>query len=289
MIPLTAVWRALRPTQWVKNLLVAAAPLAAGSLLDGSVLLRTASAFVVFSAAASATYLINDCLDAEADRQHPVKQHRPIATGELAVPAAIALAAVLALGAAAGAAAISTGLLIALGVYLILTTAYSTVLKHVPVVDVVAVAAGFLVRALAGGAATDIPISRWFAVVVSAGALLLVVGKRVAELHHHGASTVRRRVLRWYSPTRLRAMAAVAIIAAIAGYLGWANDVADNPDRITIAVWASVLPFALAIGRYGWLGDRGEGESPDKLVRTDKVMLAAGALWALTYLAAVYG
>ncbi len=174
--------RSLRPKQWLKNVLVFAAPVAAGMIDERTTLLHTIAAFACFCAAASATYLLNDAVDVEADRRHPVKRHRPIAAGSLPVGVAFAMAAVLLVVGVGGAFLTARDFGITVVGYLALTTAYTTKLKHIPVLDIVAVAAGFVLRAIGGATATGIPISEWFFIVTSFGALFMVAGKRHGEL-----------------------------------------------------------------------------------------------------------
>ncbi|HXA54814.1 MAG TPA: decaprenyl-phosphate phosphoribosyltransferase, partial [Solirubrobacteraceae bacterium] len=177
-VPLAALVRACRPRQWVKNVLVLAAPAAAGILARPDVAGQVAAAFVCFCALSSATYLLNDVHDRDEDRHDPARRGRPIAAGELPVRVALAAALGLALAGIALAAAVRPALA-AVGVgYLALTAAYTLWWRRVAVADIAAVAGGFVLRALAGAAATSVPLSRWFMLVTSFGALFLVAGKR---------------------------------------------------------------------------------------------------------------
>ena len=174
--------RIARPRHWVKNLLVFAAPAAAGVLSHGTVAAHAAGAFGVFCLAASGTYFVNDTLDVEADRHHPVKRLRPVAAGTCPdrspPPSGIVLMA-LAIGLAWWLAGSHLALVIA--IYVAVTTAYSVRLKHEPVIDLACVSSGFVLRAIAGGVATGVPLSDWFIIVSSFGSLLIVTGKRSAE------------------------------------------------------------------------------------------------------------
>jgi decaprenyl-phosphate phosphoribosyltransferase len=196
--------RTMRPHQWTKNVLVFAAPVGAGRITDPGILLHSLLAFVSFSLAASGTYLLNDARDVESDRQHPRKRNRPIAAGIVRVPLAYVLGVACLLVALAVGFATERNLGITLVAYLVLTTAYTLELKHLPIYDIVAVAAGFVLRAVAGAAATSVPISEWFFIVTSFGALLMVVGKREGERHllADGAASVRS-TLGW-GPTPAR-------------------------------------------------------------------------------------
>lgn len=285
---LRAILRAIRPPQWVKNVLVFAAPGAAGELTNGSILARTLAAFVAFCLASSATYLLNDAADVESDRKHPKKRFRPIAAGLVTVQQARNAAAVIGLLAAVIGGIVSTGLLITLTGYVALTTAYSLHLKHIPIVDVLAVSFGFMLRAVAGGAATDVPLTRWFYLVVGAGALLLIVGKRLGELRSAHGSVATRPVLAKYSLTTLRSLVVVASLTAMAGYLLWVSVESSEVANQSTLIWLSAVPFVGGVIRYAGLSDKGRGESPDKLVFKDPVTLGCGILWVALFGAAVY-
>jgi len=279
----------MRPSQWVKNLLVAAAPAAAGALDEPSIAGKTVLAFVAFSLAASATYLANDAADVESDQLHPEKRHRPIAAGELSVRSAVFAATFLAVAALAIATATAPSFVWIILGYIALTSAYSYGLKHVVVIDVLAVTGGFLLRAVGGALATGLPITAWFYLVVGSGALMLIVGKRLGEFQASHGSESTRRVLRHYSLPLLRSLLLVAGIGGIVGYVGWAfGEAADLGDRGWL-VTASITPFIGGILRYSWLSEQGRGESPDKLVFRDPPTVLLGAMWALLYGVAIYG
>lgn len=292
---LRGVIRSMRPHQWTKNVLVFAAPAAAGVLSQKAVALHVLIAFAAFCLAASGTYLLNDAQDVESDRQHPTKRNRPIAAGIVPVSLAYALGgglivASLALGffGIPG----NPDLGITLLAYLALTTVYTYKLKRVPVYDIVAVAAGFVLRAVAGAAATQVPISEWFFIVTSFGALLMVVGKREGERHllEDEAGSVRA-TLDAYSTNYLIYLRAVASGVVLVGYCMWAFESASrsgiNPDA-TLWFKLSIIPFVIAILRYGLLLDRGEGAEPERLILKDRSLLFAGACWAAIYAYAVY-
>lgn len=289
---LAGLVRGTRPTQWTKNLLVFAAPVAAGVITTPEVARDAAGAFVAFCLAAGGTYLLNDAQDAEADRSHPVKRHRPVASGQVAVGTAYAVGALLLV------AAVALGFLIAvpLGItvvgYLALTTAYSFGLKNVPVVDLVAVAAGFVLRAVAGAAATDLPLSEWFFIVTSAGALLVITAKREAELGHRSAATVdpvdpterpTRKVLAAYSPSYLAGVRTLAGGLMLVAYCLWAFEGPSGTSGSLVWLQLSVVPFAVIVLRYLLLADLGAGERPERLLLTDRTLLVAGAAWILIY------
>ena len=286
--------RLLRPHQYAKNLLLFSAPGAAGRMDEPRVVGLSIAAFVLFCAVSSAGYVVNDLLDVEADRLHPKKQFRPIASGEVSEKLALTVAGVLAVAAVGLASLLGWPFLIALVLYGGLTFSYSTVLKHIPWIELLAVSAGFLVRALAGGRATDTPISVWFLLVVSAGAFLLITGKRLGErisleATHTPGST--RRVLAGYSTNALRQAASVAAAFAVGSYGAWAA--AEASDRASDSLGSTVLritalPFAFAIARYLILAWRGAGETPESLVVRDRIVLGAGVIWLVLYAIGIY-
>lgn len=278
------VLRACRPRQWAKNLLVLAAPAAAGAIDKPHVALEVAGAFVVLCLISSATYLVNDVRDREQDVLHPRKRVRPIAAGELAPAMALRLAGVFALIGIALATAIAPGLgLVAVG-YLALTASYSLWLRRVAVADVVVIAAGFVLRALAGGIATDIYLSRYFVIVTACCAIFLVAAKRYAELREHAGSTPARASLRRYSLGHLRLTLAVAAAVAGVAYTGWAF---TRPSHV---VWyaLSIVPFLLWLARYARLIGAGAGQAPEELILRDRTLLALSVAWGLLFVGGVY-
>ncbi len=283
--------RAARPKQWIKNLLVFAAPGAAGVLDQGDDLARTCGAFVCFCAVASGTYLLNDARDVESDRLHPTKRERPIAAGEVPVRAAVPVGiVVLLLGVLAGA-AIDPNLGVALAAYIAITASYSWGLRDIAVVDLLAIASGFVLRAIAGATAVDVPISDWFFIVTSAGALFMAVGKRTGEA---GELTVElaaaiRPTLAAYSPAYLSYLRSVTSGVLLVAYCLWAFETADVADATGIWYELSIVPFAAAIFRYALLVDQGQGSAPEQVVLTDRVLQAIGCAWLVVYGVAVYG
>ena len=283
---------AMRPLQWTKNVLVFAVPVAAGKITEPSVLADTVLAFVAFCLAAGATYLLNDAGDVEADRLHPTKRTRPIAAGELSVTTA-RIAAVVALALSLGIAAlVDRNLVITLVAYLALTTTYTLWLKHEPVLDIVAVAAGFVLRAIAGATATGLPISEWFFIVASFGALLMVTGKREGELAELGDdATEVRATLGTYSSSFLVFLRGVATAVVLVGYALWAfaSAAASSSDTVASVFFEiSIVPFAVAILRYALLIDQGQGAEPERLVLRDHRLQLAGLAWAIIYGYGVY-
>lgn len=281
-----ALVAALRPRQWLKNVLVFAAPLAAGSILQPDVLVPALLAFVVFCLMSSATYLVNDIRDVEADRAHPTKRYRPIASGEVSQTAAIITALVLAGASLVLAFFVSTSLLGIVAAYAVFTLAYSLFLKHEPVIELALLAMGFLLRAIAGGAAADLPISPWFLIVAAFGSLFMAAGKRFSELEHLKAAAdddgPHRRSLDGYTTSYLRFVWGVAAAVAITAYCLWAFEVAGNDSTFPWAQW-SVLPFVLAILRYAVDIDRATAEAPEDVVLRDRALQILGLAWLVLF------
>jgi decaprenyl-phosphate phosphoribosyltransferase len=287
---LPAFVRLARPKQWIKNVLVVAAPGAAGVLTERVPAFRTLIAFVCFCLAASATYFLNDAVDVEADRLHPTKRLRPVAAGEVSVNSAIAGGIALAVASILLSFAARWQLALIVGGYLVLTFAYTVWLKHEPVLDLAAVACGFVLRAIAGGIAVGVSISPWFLIVAGAGSLFMVTGKRSAELRSLGSdATSHRRALAGYSESFLGYVRAVSSSVAILAYCLWAF---EKSARVGTPAWfqLSIIPFALGILRYGLLLDQDEGDgAPEELVLSDRVLLGIAALWVVCFAVAVHG
>ena len=293
-----ALLRAARPGQWTKNLLVFAAPVAAGAATEPDIAGRALLAFITFCAASAGTYLLNDARDAEADRLHPTKRHRPVAAGHITVPMAFGMGAVLVVAAVVAGFIIAPGLGVTVAGYLIITTAYSFGLKTIAVVELVAVSAGFVLRAVAGAAATDLPLSTWFFIVTSAGALLVITGKREAELRRFTAAApagadasdtaiTTRKVLGEYTHSFLSSVRAIAAGLMLVAYCLWAFEGADEAGSF-VALQLSVVPFAVAVLRFVQLADAGDAERPERLVFGDRVLLTAGIVWAMIYGYGIY-
>ncbi len=254
-----AVLTSLRPRQWVKNLLVAAAPIAASTLDDGPTALRTLAAAAVFIAAAGATYLVNDAADVAVDRQHPTKRLRPIAAGQLSAKAARQVAATLSALALGAAFLLAWQFGLVIVIYLAVNLWYSAGMKNIPGLELGAIASGFVLRAVGGGAATNTPLSLWFVLVVTAGSLFVVAGKRSAELART-AGVGGRQVLSHYNSQTLLLTRAVSAAVAVVAYSVWvfAQDIATG----WLAAF-SLVPFAGALARYSAVIEAGQGEDPE--------------------------
>ncbi|TRW46732.1 decaprenyl-phosphate phosphoribosyltransferase [Georgenia yuyongxinii] len=279
-----ALLRTARPRQWPKNLLVLAAPAAAGRLLDPAVLVPAVEATTVFVLASAATYLVNDVLDVEADRAHPTKRHRPVAAGELRPATALRVGLAAGVLALVAAAAVGPGLAASVTVYLALTLAYSRWLKRLPVLDILAVTAGFVVRAVAGAVATGLPLSDWFLLVTLFGSLFLVTTKRAGEQRRAGPRP--REVLAVYPPGWLAQIMTVSLTGAVMAYAAWAFQYVGT-DVFEPLLALSVVPFLAGLLRYSLLASAGAGEVPEEAL-LDRFVLGSGVVWALLLAVGLY-
>ena len=278
-----------RPRQWLKNALVIAAAGAAGALGHDDVPLRLLLAFAAFCMLASGIYAINDVRDADEDRLHPRKRHRPVAAGEITPQTAT----VVGIGSIAAGLALCAAIrpllaLVAVG-YVALTVSYTLLWRHVLLLDIFAIAGGFLLRAVAGGVAAPVTLSRWFLLVVSAAAVLIAAGKRRAELvrtdraaaRRDRTTPPRRKVLERYNDTTLRVIMVLAAVGSVIAYCMWAvglHVAGQVPWRVL-----TVFPFIAAIGRYGVLTRAGAGEAPEEMVLGDRWLLTASCAWLLLF------
>ena len=281
--------RTARPKQWVKNVLVFVAPGAAGVLDNGRPFFQTSIAFVCFCLAASGTYFLNDAADVERDRLHPTKQRRPVAAGTVPIGAAIAAGAVL-ITAGVGLAFVARWqLAVTVAGYVAITTLYSSALKHVAVVDIVALASGFVLRLIAGATATGVRISDWFFIIGAFGSLFMVAGKRHAEQIEMGDDAVNvRATLGEYSTSYLAYLRAVTSGTVLIAYCLLAFEKADAVHATIPWYQLSILPFVLGVLRYALLVDQGKGAAPEEIVLGDRALQVIGVLWAVLFGLGVY-
>ena len=285
---LSVVIEACRPRQWVKNLLVFAAPLVARTLTEMTVVIETTIAFVSFCAASSAMYLVNDLRDRRADSAHPRKQMRPIASGRLSPRTAGLTAMLLLLASVILAALVSFATLGVISLYLLSTTVYSAYLKRIPILELVVLASGFVLRALAGAVAANVPPSKWFLLCVLFGSLFIAIKKRYAEMPVGSSVSSTRHVLAWYSATVLHIMARLAGALFIFSYLGW-SIAADHQTGQEYALRIfSAVPFAIAVARYEHAAAGENGESPEDLFASDRVLQLLGVAWFALVSASIY-
>jgi decaprenyl-phosphate phosphoribosyltransferase len=281
--------RTARPKQWMKNLLVFAAPGAAGMLSELRPVARSALLFIVFCLVASGTYFINDCFDLSADREHPTKRFRPIAAGAVPVGVAEVAGAVLVASGLGLAAALGWRTVVVVAAYIGVQMAYNLWLKREAILDIAAVAAGFVLRAIAGGVAVGVPISEWFLIVAMFGSVFMVAGKRSADLRTgEDSQTLVSATLPRYTASFLRFILMMSSTVAVTAYCLWAfeNEKAGNGG-----IWfqVSIVPFALAILRYALLLDQGHGGAPEDVVLADRCLQVLGLVWVLTFSLGIYG
>lgn len=275
-----------RPRQWLKNALVAAAPAAAGALGGDDVPGRVAFTVAAFCMLASGIYAINDVCDVAEDRVHPRKRFRPVAAGEISPRVAVA----------AGVGSILAGLVLCAEIgplvlligagYVAITISYTFACRRVVVVDLLAIASGFVLRAVAGGAAAGIWLSPWFLVVVSSCAILVAAGKRYAELQRvAGFEHPVRRVLAGYSEWGLKTILWAAAGVATVAYLIWAFDL----PAVHGVPWRplSAVPFVASLGAYGRVVRSGRGEAPEDVFLDDRWLLFAALAWVVLFVVGV--
>jgi decaprenyl-phosphate phosphoribosyltransferase len=283
----------MRPLQWAKNCLIVVAPAAAGTLTHGVVLRQTAIAFVAFCAVSSAVYLLNDLRDREADRRHPTKRFRAVASGRLTTTTAVGTAlSLFVFGFLVALLVDHPGeLLIVLALYVVITLAYIYWIKDVAIVELGAVASGFFLRAYAGAAASHIPVSTWFLVVISFGALFLVVGKRASELKTHG-DVATRHVLAEYTAKFLDSVLTMCATIVVAGYCLWAfngsaTGLSANHDA-TLPIRLSVVPVVFAMLFIMRSADAGHGAAPEDLLLRNRTVQVLLAIWVVLLIFGVY-
>jgi decaprenyl-phosphate phosphoribosyltransferase len=287
----SGIVKALRPRQWVKNVLVFAAPVAA--LGDDRyaydyrvVLVNVLVAFVVFSLGASAVYLVNDARDVDADRQHPTKRFRPIAAGVVPEWLAYALATLLAVASVGISWLVTPNLALVMAIYIAIQLAYCFGLKHQAVIDICIVSSGFLIRAIAGGVAADVPLSQWFLLMMAFGSLFMAAGKRYAELQLAERTGAKiRKSLESYTSSYLRFVWTLSATALVLCYGLWAFERDDLAGTSWFVV--SMIPFTVAILRYAVDVDGGLAGEPEEIALGDRVLQLLAVAWIGTVGAAV--
>ncbi len=287
-----ALASAMRIPQWVKNGLLVVAPGAAGSLFHHTVMVNTICAFAAFSLVASSMYILNDLRDVESDRQHPTKRYRAIASGDLSQTAALTASALLAAIGLTIPVLIHhpAGFYLILVLYIVETMSYILWLKNAVIIELGLVASGFFLRSYGGAVASHIPVSTWFLIVVTFGALFLVVGKRSAELRNVGSTN--RAVLAEYTTEFLHSALTISATVAVTAYCLWAIDTSSTglssikhsivPLRLTMA------PVVLAILFIIRGAESPEGESPEDLLLKNRTVQILALVWAGLMLGGTY-
>ncbi len=281
---------ALRPRQWIKNLVVLAPCVFAGRLADSVAAARALAAFAVFCGLSSGVYLFNDVADREEDRANPRKLHRPVASGRLSPAIALLAASVLFAAGLSGAAALGRSFAAAAAAYVALNLAYSIALKRVVIVDVMAVAAGFLLRAWSGALVLAVEVSSWLVLCTALLALFLGFVKRRQEMATlAAASPAQRPILREYSLPFLDQMIAVVTSSTVLAYALYAFS-PEVAQKLGTGHMGLTFPFVLfGIFRYLYLvHQRGEGDNPTAVLLGDPPLLITVTLWGASVVVAIY-
>jgi 4-hydroxybenzoate polyprenyltransferase len=288
---LSGLLASLRPSQWTKNLIIFAGVLFGQRLTDVSAVLAAAGAFVIFCLLSGVVYLINDVMDREADRRHPIKKARPIASGALPVPAALTAAGLIAAGALVSALALRPEFGLVALLYVVLLGLYSWRLKHVVIIDVLTIAVGFVLRAVAGAVVIPVAVSIWLYLLTILLALFLALAKRRHELVLLAdGATGHRRILQEYSPYLLDQMISVVTASTLVAYAIYT--VSPETTAKFQTHWLGLtLPFPLyGIFRYLYLVHQKDGGgSPSDMLLTDRPLLICVALWAAVVALIIYG
>jgi decaprenyl-phosphate phosphoribosyltransferase len=282
------LWLEARPKQWVKNVLVLAAPGAAGVLDNGAYAGRTAIMVVAFCLVASGGYYWNDILDVDNDRNHPTKRLRPIASGSVSLGTARLVGSVLLIAGVGMAATARWQAAVVAVSYVALTVVYSALLKHVAVVDLVVVAAFYIVRAIGGAFAADVPMSNWFLLTISFASLFIVTGKRYAELRDVGDDAQTRSTLDEYSSGYLRIVLSVSCGAALVTYCQWAFETKELAGTTWPLYELSIVPMVTAMLRYLLILEQGHGAAPEEIFLADRTLQILGLIWAAVFGLGVY-
>jgi 4-hydroxybenzoate polyprenyltransferase len=283
----------LRPTQWIKNVVVFAGPAAGLKLSSAQSLRQAVVAFIAFCLAASATYALNDVVDRTADASHPTKRHRPIARGAIRAPTAVVFSVLLATTAILlTTLLLSTGVTVVLVGYLALTLAYSLTLKRRVILDVIVVAIGFVLRAFAGSAAVGVPTSEWLIACVFTLCLFMGFGKRRCEIAMIGNSDdigQHRRTLVRYTPDLLNHLLAVSAGIAVITFLLYTLDTSGHPSPFQKQHLFYTLPVVIyGIFRFAMLTELGIYSGPTEIVLKDRAILLAILLWTICAMVIAY-
>ena len=284
-----ALLLAMRPRQWIKNLVVFAALIFSLRLTDPQALWRATIAFLLFCATSGAVYIVNDLFDAERDRKHPTKSRRPIASGALGTVPAIVAVAVLLSGSLVVGFALSPPFGAILLIYAALNLAYSMWLKEVVILDVMVIAAGFVLRAVGGGLVIDVAISQWLIMCTILLSLFLAFCKRRQELETLSQAHEHRTILREYSVSFIDQMINVVTASTVVSYMFYTMS-PDVEQRLGTQHLYLTVPFVLyGIFRYLYLVHRlGRGASPTQALLTDRPLLLCVGLWGATVVLLLY-
>ncbi len=301
------LFRSLRPRQWVKNISLAAPLVFSGNLINSVQFIQTLQAIFIFCLVSSSVYLFNDIVDRDSDRKHPFKKFRPIASGHISINQAIIFSAIFLATGLYLAAKLSPFLLIFTLIYIALQIAYSFYLKHIAIVDVFVIAAGFMLRIYAGGLVINAHMSIWFLICVISTSLLIAVGKRRAELAILTDNAVSHRTVLGKYPVEV--LNSYVNMFATAAFLSWALFTFFAPSPASISQQFpelfALLPQTLA-GHNKWLMatipvviytimrylkiifDGSKAESPERILLTDKPLLTSVIVFGIMIITIIY-
>ena len=300
----TEIIKITRPIHWIKNFALFAALVFSGNLFVKIYFYKVFWAFIIFSLAASASYIFNDILDAKSDKLHPIKKRRPVASGKLPVPIALVTALTLALVALYWSTTLGSLFSFLVLIYLVLQIAYSLGLKNIAIIDILIIAAGFIIRVYAGAFVIDAHLSVWFLLCVISVALFLASGKRRAELNTLKLSNgVTRKSLSKY---RRELLNSYVTMFGNAAWMSWALFTFFESPKASLSVWLLLaelsqtttinkllmitIPVAIfGIMRYESLIFEGRSEAPEKLLLTDKSLVTSALLWLGLVIWILYG
>lgn len=284
------IFQLLRPQQWVKNGIVLAGLIFSGNAWRFDLCLLSAATTIFFCLLSSSVYIINDIIDAEADRKHPIKRHRPIASGRVTAANAAVLAAILGIGSLAATFILAKNLFIIAAAYAVLSLLYSLFLKHIVIIDVMSIAAGFVLRALAGAVVINVAFSGWLLISSFLLALFLGFGKRRHEfiLLEEGGSE-HRRILAKYNDYFLDQLIGVVTPAVLVCYLLYVIS-PEVEEKLGTHYLYLTTPFVIyGIFRYLYLIHlKQQGGSPTTIMLTDRPILITVLLWLVTAIALLY-
>jgi decaprenyl-phosphate phosphoribosyltransferase len=281
-LPFRASVFALRPKQWVKNLLLFVAPFSAGINTTHEIFF-TMIGFLAFSMASSIGYVFNDLIDVESDRRHPKKKSRPFASGILSVRVGFLIIGVLTLFLLVLLSHLPYQFSVVIIIYILNTLIYTKFLKKVPVLEMFTVAFGFVLRLIAGGVVINLAVSEWFLLVGGFGALFVVAEKRLAEKKKADSQDVRR-VVKEYTSEFLYSSTAISVAVCVASYCFWAFRQSVNPFWFQI----SVIPFVMALFQYRWVSERDGIEAPEDAILRDVALLLLALFCVISLTIGIY-
>ncbi len=303
------IFRLLRPRQWIKNFAVFAALLFSGQLFNIDLIQKVSEGFLVFCAISSAIYVINDILDVEKDKLHPFKRYRPIANGQVTVKAAIIVATILAVGSIIASYFIGPAFFVITIVYFVLQLAYSAYLKHIEIIDILTLAAGYILRVFAGEVITDTHISAWLFLTVISLSLFLAIGKRRSEItllaHQPGPQISTRKTLSHYTDKLLDVYLSIFATSTFISYAlftfledpaglqftSFTLIPADILGTYLQRKWLmiTIIPVAYGLMRYlQRIYEKHEGESPERLLFSDRPLLTSVIIWVILVIILTY-